>query len=165
MMTDFFSDESLTEDCISHQVFGIIDKNPAASTTEIDIGWIATVNNPKEQKIQFTGIDHNKYFSDLFQSGKRCDGMLYYKDEPKKSVIFIELKTGLNTVKWVYKAKLQLLNTVKKFNECHNYSDFEQRQAFASNAMDYATSVPRLNDIEEFFELGFEFNVNSVINM
>ena len=101
----------------------------------------------------------------MFKSESKCDGLLYYKDDKTKTVIFVELKSGLNTVKWVYKAKLQLLNTIDKFIKCHNISDFSERKAYASNSIDINTPVVRQNDIEDFLELGFDFYVKPEIVM
>lgn len=168
-MKDFFSEESCTEPAVNCEKFGLTDikdaKKPSFSTLEAKYDWIATVLNKKHQTIQFTGIDFNEYFRDLFKRDKKCDGMLYYKDNPNKSVIFIELKSGLNATKWVYKAKQQLMSTVYKFRLCHDISAFEERKVFAANSLDFNTSVPRQNDIEEFLELGFDFYVKSIIEM
>ena len=168
-MKDFFSEESCTEQVVNHEKFGLTDvqdsKQPSFSTTKSDHEWLATVLNKNYQLIQFTGIDFNKYFKDLFKSDKKCDGMLYYKENPNKAVIFVELKSGLNTTKWIFKAKQQLLSTVEKFRMCHNISEFEERKVFAANSLDSNTISVRQNDIEEFFELGFDFYVKSVIEM
>ncbi|MBO4727439.1 MAG: hypothetical protein J5631_03325 [Spirochaetaceae bacterium] len=168
-MLDFFSEESCTEKAVNYAEFGLIDikdpNKPAFSTILKGIEWIAIVKNENESKLQFTGIDHNKYFTSLFKSESKCDGLLYYKDNKNKAIIFVELKSGLNTVKWVSKAKLQLLNTIDKFKDCHNISDFHIRKAFAANNIDSNTPVVRQNDIEEFFELGFDFYTQPVIVM
>ncbi len=168
-MKDFFSEESCTENAINYKKFGLTDiqdsKKPSFSTIEDKYEWIATVMNKKQQPIQFTGIDFNDYFKELFKSDKKCDGMLYYKDNPNKAVIFVELKSGLNATKWIYKAKQQLMSTIDKFKLCHDISTFEERKVFASNSLDFNTSVPRQNDIEDFLSKGFDFYVKSVIDM
>ena len=37
------------------------------------------------------------------------------------------------------------------------------RQVYAANSIDNTTVIPRQNDIEDFFELGFDFYVKSII--
>ena len=168
-MIDFFSQESCTEEAVSYAEFGLIDikdsPKPAFSTISEETEWIAIVKNESISKLQFTGIDRNCYFKPLFKSESKCDGLLYYKDNKNKAVIFVELKSGLNTVKWIYKAKLQLLNTIVKFKECHDIVDFQIREAFVANNIDPETPVVRQNDIEEFLDLGFDFYVKPKIVM
>lgn len=168
-MFDFFCEESCSEVPVNHDKFGLTDvkdsKLPAFSTVSDKEECYAIVINKSKSLIQFTGIDHNEYFKDLFKSESKCDGLLYYKEDKTKTVIFVELKSGLNTVKWVYKAKLQLLNTIEKFIKCHNISDFSERKAYASNSIDINTPVVRQNDIEDFLELGFDFYVKPEIVM
>ena len=168
-MKDFFSEESCTEQAVDYEIFGLIDiqdsKKPSFTSTNDEHEWAATVHNKNRKLIQYTGIDYNEYFKDLFKSDKKCDGMLYYKDEPHEAVIFVELKSGLNTTKWIYKAKQQLMSTVEKFKNCHDISVFERREAYAANSFDSCTATVRQNDIEDFFELGFDFYVKSEINM
>lgn len=168
-MIDFFSQESCTEEAVSYAEFGLIDikdsQKPAFSTISEETEWIAIVKNESISKLQFTGIDRNCYFKSLFKSESKCDGLLYYKDNKNKAVIFVELKSGLNTVKWIYKAKLQLLNTIVKFKECHDIADFQIREAFVANNIDPETPVVRQNDIEEFLDLGFDFYVKPRIVM
>lgn len=168
-MKDFFSEESCTEQAVDYEIFGLIDiqdsKKPSFTSTKDEFEWAATVHNKNRKLIQYTGIDYNEYFKDLFKSDKKCDGMLCYKDEPHKAVIFVELKSGLNTTKWIYKAKQQLISTVEKFRMCHEISDFGERKVFAANSSDYNTPTVRQNDIEDFFELGFDFYVKPTIEM
>lgn len=169
-MVNFFSESACTENPIQVAEFGLCDisdsNKPAFSTVSIEEPWIACVKNPSMRHIQVVGIDHNAYFSEILnRSQKKCDVFLYCKDKPHEFVIFVELKTGGNTIKWVHKAKEQLLNTVQKFVDCHKdmLHTISVRQAYASNSIDNATVIPRQNDIEDFFELGFDFYVKSNI--
>lgn len=168
-MIDFFSQESCTETARNSRIFGLTDKNDsknvAFSTDDTTLDWTATVINNNENVVQFTGIDHNKYFYELInKNDKKCDGMLFYKNNKNEAIIFVELKTGLNSVKWVFGAKCQLLNTIKKFKTCHEIESFNRKEAYASNSFDI-TGKCRQNDIEEFLETGFDFYVKSEIEM
>lgn len=171
-VVDFFSESACTEKPIKVVEFGLCDisdsHKPAFSTVSTEEPWIACVKNPSMKHIQIVGIDHNIYFSEILnRSQKKCDVFLYCKDNPCDFVIFVELKTGGNTTKWVHKAKEQLLNTVQKFADCHKdiLNTIVVRQAYAANSIDNTTVIPRQNDIEDFFELGFDFYVKSIIRV
>lgn len=171
-MIDFFSEAACTEQPIQAVEFGlcdIADSNvPAFATVSKEETWIACVRNPGLKRIQVVGVDRNQYFSEILnRSQKKCDVFLYYKDKPYDFVVFVELKTGRNAIKWVHKAKEQLLSTIQRFVDCHQdiLHAILVRKAYAANSVDHATVVPRQNDIEDFFELGFDFYVKSSIGV
>lgn len=171
-MTDFYSESSFTQAPVSSARFGITDikdsKKPSFTVEDSNFTWIATVENPDGKAIRFTGIDYNEYFSDVLKpSDSKCDGMLFYDGDIYEALIFVELKTGLNTAKWIYKAKKQLLNTIdvfKKYN-ADEFPNIKRREAYAANSIDENTAVPRQNDIEDFFIKGFDFYTKYKIMM
>lgn len=139
---DFF-DEAHRKEICSNAEFGICDGDneyemPAYLSLEMDnkTNWGATVVNNQCKNLSFLPVDNS--ISILRPDGskeKRCDGILFIREESQKSIYFIELKerTDKQSKTWRNDGIKQLIATITIFCSNHRIEDFNPRNAYVCN--------------------------------
>jgi hypothetical protein len=163
MKVDFFSKEYVREPCRTDKKFGIIDLQPARTTTDKTEKWTATVNNRNKKSIQFIPIDHNiPLYNRKGSLSKRCDGMLFFS-ESWKIICFVELKaegTGEHE-NWIKKAVGQLKNTICHFKANHPGLKYDSRVAYVCSLHNYKIPQPISTSRQKFEDqTGYLLNIN-----
>ncbi len=114
--------------------FGLCDdpppaKNPAYINENTPGKWIAEVENNSEIPVDFHAIDNCiKLLRPNGEPESRCDCMLHYKN----SLLFVELKDRAYRG-WISAGSKQVANTIQKFKENHNTTDFDKIEAYICN--------------------------------
>jgi predicted RNA-binding protein (virulence factor B family) len=167
MSIDFF--DKTCQSQIAHPRFGLCDESqPSKEPAYIDINatneetkWIAIVANPNKIEVTFTAIDNCIKIEE--SDGKRCDGMLTYKD----CIIFVELKERKGKTRtWVKSGDEQLRNTIDIFSKNHSLSSYKSKQAYIANNKRpnfQASQIERMARFKE--ETGFRLKIENTISI
>jgi len=114
--------------------FGLCDDQTASpayiSSAEAE-HWVAVVENPEQQTIEFYAIDH---CLDLYNAAgnmeSRCDGLLR---QANHQLIFVELKAAKRGP-WLADGRKQLANTIKHFRAVHDIKQYKKVTAYICNS-------------------------------
>ncbi len=154
-VVSFFDARYHTEPMRNDSHFGICDPvgaRPAYTTTDSASTdeWCAEVSNQNHRNVRFVPIDNNIIFRDT--NGNKlssCDGML--TEECGKQLVFVELKDVGKL--WMTSAVGQLKETILRFNTLHDYREFSQRKAYASNRRHLKNDYSSKRDIlQQFYQ-------------
>jgi aspartyl-tRNA synthetase len=168
-MNNFFDVEC--ETILSNEVFGLCDdKLEEKAYTDTNINnknskWIAIIENKNGHEVKFIAID--KCVNLLKEDGQKdtsCDCMMIYSNNDKeRNIIFVELKK--KTKDWLSKAKKQLLNTIKHFNNNHSSLEFNNKIACAVNVKYPYFHYSTFSEKYEFKHTGFTLQTKRKIKL
>lgn len=154
MKTDFFKAECQTK--TDKELFGIRDDdNDSCSylVSEENKNWIAKVENSNKKEITFIAIDNCLNIRDKNDNKQSvCDCMLTFEN----SIIFIELKEMRKD--YIQKAKDQLKNTIRIFQENHDSSIYRKKLAFIANRRHPHFNYSQKESMHDFYN-NFKFRL------
>lgn len=129
--------------------FGLCDAETAPMAwvaTAQPEGWIATVNNPRQQAVTFTAIDKCAIKDGEAPGRGRCDCML----TTDTALYLVELKDR-ESRGWRSEAKQQLISTIELLGERHDLSQYRHKKAFICNRRRRPFAVVDHQEQRDFF--------------
>ena len=149
--------------------FGLCDEpspsnEPAYIDTDISnekTKWIAIVENANKIKVTFTAIDNCIEIKE--SDGRRCDGMLTYKD----CIIFVELKERNYTNRiWIDEGEQQLENTINLFSKNNNTANYKSKKAYIANRKKPNFQYAHKDRMQKFSnKTGFRLSIENTIKI
>jgi hypothetical protein len=153
--------------------FGICDSAPNSQEPaflDFDIShrdiWVASVANYTKKEVMFSPIDKRlELKSDVMNMQKRCDALLYFTVQNRKSIIFVELKERTDS-NWKKDGDNQLRETINAFEQTPQASEFKIKRAHIANNLRQKSNendMPRIKRFKE--ETGYALTIEKTITI
>jgi len=157
----------------SEKRFGIMDSelhSEKPAYLDFDLGnnkiWIAEIVNNEKKKLWFTPIDNRlELKKEDRQMQKRCDALLYFFEERKNTIIFIELKERHNSG-WKKVADEQLRETIATFEETKEAKLFKIKKAHIANNLRPKSNKDDMPRMKKFMkETGYVLSIGKIVKI